>query len=86
MTKTFHYKKPAKPYQPAKSDGHTYVRLNGGPLEGGWLRNYPPMQETFSAFGANYVLKPIDKKRIDPAYDEDRQIEFVFVGYEGGME
>lgn len=84
MAKKFHFKKPPKPYQPAKSDGHTYCRLNGGPLDGGWLRNYPPMQETFSAFGANYELMP--NAVIDPLFPEDRQIGFVFVAYSQGME
>lgn len=82
-TAKFRFKKPDKPYK-KRTDGHTYVRLNGGPLEGGWLRNYPPMQETFSALGAEYILRPNDV--IDPEFPEDRQIGFTFIGYAQGME
>lgn len=75
-------KKPSKPYT-IKKDGSSYVRFNGGPCDGWWWRNYPPMQEEVSAFGANYVLTP--NTVIDPAFPEDRQIGFMFVGYEKGM-
>lgn len=76
-------KKPAKPYL-IKTDGSSYVRLTGGPLDGAWLRNYPPMQQNFSAFGANYVLTP--NAVLDPEFPEDRQVGFMFVGYDRELE
>lgn len=81
--KKFHFKKPPTPYK-ARPDGHTYVRLNGGPLDGGWLRKYGVMQPTFSAFGASYELMP--NQQIDPAFPEECQVGFVFIGYDRELE
>ena len=76
-------KKPAKPYA-VKRDGSSYVMLSGGPMNKMWMRNYPPMQPEYRSMGAIYRLIP--NAVIDPAYPEDRQVGFTFVGYEEGME
>lgn len=77
------FKKPARPYAKRKGDDSSYIGFFGGPFAGAWIRNYPPTQEEYIAFGGRYKLVPNDI--LDPAFDEDRQVHFQFVGFLEGM-